>query len=269
MLLEAKQQASVQINGLWVPIDSAKFSLERFSRPLWFHNTGTAFEVSVSGTCALMRRRGENFLIATRHQLGKGNDARPETEACIALYDDPKSAKPTLLTPSGSVKISYHEPGAEFLEDLLILTFEREKQNLDKLNAQFLQIDAVPCLDEVDPARIIQFSTVAFPSIGNRPQLNAEGLGYEEFRTGFSRLALEPSEDLTMDHHLAFRVKEATPKARDFDGFSGSPVYFLFAGEGGQAQLGWAGIVRLGGNGILHVYLASEIRRQIDTSRSS
>jgi hypothetical protein len=56
------------------------------------------------------------------------------------------------------------------------------------------------------------------------------------------------------------------PKERDFDGYSGAPVYFIFADDAGQAHVGWVGIIRLGGNGILHACLASEIRRSILTS---
>src|SRR5260370_33261207 len=86
VILETSQKTSVLINGVFVPLDSAKHSLERFSRPLLFYNVGSPFEVSVVGTCTLIRQEGENFLVATRHQLGNGTAQRDETEVCVALY---------------------------------------------------------------------------------------------------------------------------------------------------------------------------------------
>jgi hypothetical protein len=267
VILEAKQKTSVLINGVSVPINSANFSLQRFSRPLLFYNSGSPFEVSVAGTCALIRQEGENFLIATRHQLGNQDTQRDETEVCIALYDDPKSAMPTLLTPSGSARYSFNEPDAKFLEDILILSFVRKDEKHDQLNAQFLQVDSVKCLNEVDPGSIIHFLTIAFPSIGNRPKLTGDGMGYDEFGTGFVRLALELHDIPTLEKHIAFRVKEEPRKERELDGFSGAPVYFLFVDHGEQVHVGWAGIVRLAGNGIFHAYMASEIRQYIRSSR--
>jgi hypothetical protein len=233
-----------------------------------FYN-GPPFDVSVVGSCMLARFRGENFLIATRHQLGKGDEQRPETEVCVALFDDAKSRIPTLLTPSGGIRISFNDADDKFLEDILVLTFEREKHKLAQLNVQFLQLDEMKCLDEVDPRRIIQYLTIAFPSIGNRPELKSDGMGFEGFESGFVRLALEPTGDASLDRHIAFRVKEGVRKERDFDGYSGAPVYFIFADDTGQAHVGWVGMIRLGGNGILHVYLASQIRRGILTTRKS
>jgi hypothetical protein len=60
--------------------------------------------------------------------------------------------------------------------------------------------------------------------------------------------------------HVAFRVREAQQRIRDFDGYSGARVYFLYADDNDQVQLGWVGIIRLGGNGILHVYLGHSVR---------
>lgn len=192
---------------------------------------------------------------------------RDETEVCIALYDDPKSKLPTLLTPSGSTRYSFNEPDAKFLEDILILSFVRGDEKLDQLNAQFLQVDSMKCLNEVDPGSIIHFLTIAFPSIGNHPKLTGDGMGYDEFGTGFVRLALELHDIPTLEKHISFRVMEEPRKERELDGFSGAPVYFLFVDHGEQVHVGWAGIIRLAGNGIIHAYMASEIRQYIRSSR--
>jgi hypothetical protein len=81
-------------------------------------------------------------------------------------------------------------------------------------------------------------------------------------------LALEPADASTEDHHMAFRVKEKVQKLRDFDGYSGAPVYFYYNDDGGQAHLGWVGIIRLGGNGLLHVHLADVIKRNYLSART-
>lgn len=259
-LLHAKGKASVQINGLFVAIDDAKFSLERFSRPLIFYNEGSAYSVSVAGSCMLARCRGENLLIATRHQLGKGGEKRAETEVCIALYDDVASSKPTLLTPSGGMTATFPDPGAKFLEDILVLTFERGDKTA-QLSTHFLRLDDTKTLGEVEPRRIFGYLTIACPTSGSEPILTPDSMSFEEFKTGFVRLALEPADAPTEDHHMAFRVREKVRKSRDFDGYSGAPVYFYYTDDNGQAHLGWAGIIRAGGNGLLHVHLADEIKR--------
>jgi hypothetical protein len=266
-LLHAKGKASVQINGLFVAIDDAKFSLERFSRPLVFYNDGSAYSVSVAGSCMLARYRGENLLIATRHQLGKGEEKRAETEACIALYDDAASSKPTLLTPSGGITATFDDPGDKFLEDILILLFERGDKTA-QLSTHFIRLDDTKTLNEVEPRRILGYLTIACPTSGSEPILTPDCMSYEEFKTGFVRLALEPAHAPSDDHHMAFRVKEKVQKSRDFDGYSGAPVYFYYNDEGGQAHLGWVGIIRAGGNGLLHVHLADEIKRNYLSART-
>lgn len=67
---------------------------------------------------------------------------------------------------------------------------------------------------------------------------------------------------------MVFRIKEKVRKSRDFDGYSGAPVYFYYSDDAGQAHLGWLGIIRLGGNGLLHVYLAGEIKRNYLSDRT-
>lgn len=266
-IFETKGKMAVPINGVAIGFDNVKFSLQRFSRPLLFHNADSAFEVSVSGTCGLVRQQGENFLIATRHQLGKPPSRRHESEVCIALYDESNSGKPTLLTPNGGVIHSVSELGEKFLEDVLILTFTRDDSKLEQLNAQFLQVDGVKCLEEVDAADIVQFLTIAFPSMGVTLAFTDDAMGYEEVKSGFVRLALERLDVETLEKHVAFRVKETVPKQRDWDGYSGAPVYFVYIGSDGLLHLGWAGVIRLAGNGILHALLASEIRNYIRLSR--
>jgi hypothetical protein len=266
-LLHARAKASVLINGLLVAIDDAKFSLDRFSRPLVLHNADSAYSVSVSGSCMLARYRGENLLISTRHQLGQGEERRAETEACVALYDDTTSSEPTLLTPSGSIAATFSDLGGKFLEDILILTFERGDKTA-QLSTHFLRLDDTKTLNEVEPRRIFGYLTIAYPTSGNQPILTPDSTSYEEFQTGFVRFALEPADASTEDHHMAFRVKEEVRKLRDFDGYSGAPVYFYYSDDGGQAHLGWVGIIRLGGNGLLHVHLADVIKRNYLSART-
>lgn len=265
ILLERRKRASVVVNGVYVAIDDVKYALDRFSRPLLFHNADTPFQVSVAGSCFLARTRGENFLIATRHQLGK--PARNVTDVCIALYDDPTSPKATLLTPSGGIGLSYDDPAARFLEDLLVLTFVRDQKKIERLATSFLQIDGMRTLAEVNPHRVFHWMTIAWPTTGNTVVLSPDEMNCEELKTGFVRLALEPCAEPSLERHIAFRVQEREPKVRDFDGYSGAPVFFLYLDDVGNAQVGWAGIIRLGANGILHVRVAADILSLMRTTK--
>jgi hypothetical protein len=267
VILERRQRASVRVNGVYVPINSVKYALERFSRPLLFHNADTPFQVSGAGSCFLARAAGENLLIATRHQLG--NPARDETDVCITLYDDPASSKATLLTPSGGIHVSYGDPAAKFLEDLLILSFVRHHEKLEQLATNFLRIDAMSTLADVDQDRIFYWMTIAWPTNGKTVVLSPDEMSCEEFRNGFVRLALEPHDVPSLEKHIAFRVREREPKIRDFDGYSGAPVFFLYLDDARETQVGWAGIIRLGGNGILHAYAAADIRTSLRRDQRS
>jgi hypothetical protein len=185
------------------------------------------------------------------------------------LYDAPASAKATLLTPSGGLRVSYDDPAAKILEDLLILTFVRDSENLARLATNFLQIDAMATLADVDADRIIHWMTIAWPTSGKTVVLTPDEMNCEEFRTGFVRLALEPHDGPSLDKHIAFHVREREPKRRDFDGYSGAPVFFLYVDDTREPRVGWAGIISRGGNGILHAYAAADIRSSIDGSKRS
>jgi hypothetical protein len=50
----------------------------------------------------------------------------------------------------------------------------------------------------------------------------------------------------------------------DFDGLSGSPVFFLYEDDGRQSRLGYAGMVRLASNGLFHVYEGRYIKQMLE-----
>ena len=137
-----------------------------------------------------------------------------------------------------------------------------------RMSTHFLRLDDTKTLAEVEPRRIFGYLTIACPTSGSEPILTPDFMSYEEFKTGFVRLALEPADAPSEDHHKAFRVKEKVQKSRDFDGYSGAPVYFYYNDDGGQAHLGWVGIIRAGGNGLLHVHLADVIKRNYLSART-
>ncbi|TXL71738.1 hypothetical protein FHP25_29060 [Vineibacter terrae] len=267
-LFDAKAKLSVTINGLLVPFSQAPYSCTRFTQPFIFYNGGSPFDVSLAGSCALVREAGENYLIATRHQLGKRSDERERTEVCVAFPSEERPGTTGLVTPCGSVLVSYDQPEMQYAEDLLILMFTRGEKR-PEFNLRFLDINRVSTLDEAKAGEIVSYFITAFPSVGSKYNLTEDGMALAEVISGFARLTLEPSEANVMDGHIAFHVKENVPKERNLDGYSGAPVFFVWLDASKNAHLGFAGIVRLGGNNILHVYDGDRIRRIIQGSRRS
>jgi hypothetical protein len=68
-----------------------------------------------------------------------------------------------------------------------------------------------------------------------------------------------------MEFHLTLRQHGNYPGVKaDLDGFSGSPVFFFYKDASLQVHLGFAGMIRLGGSGIVHVYEAAHMKRILD-----
>jgi hypothetical protein len=91
MLLDAYQAAraktSVLMNGLLVPINRCPDNLSRFCRPVLFHNTDPYLDLSIMGSSFLVRHKGRNLVLCSRHQLGSGSDARAPDDIVIAITE--------------------------------------------------------------------------------------------------------------------------------------------------------------------------------------
>lgn len=267
-LYEAKERLSVMINGILVPFSQAPYACSRFAQPFIFYNEDSSFEVSAVGTCALLREAGENYLIATRHQLGKRGAERERTEVCVAFPNEARPGTSALVTPCGSVIVTYDQAGMQYAEDVLILMFTRGEDRPD-FNLRFLDINRVSGLEDAKAGEVVEYFITAFPSVGSQYNLTEDGMAVREIVSGFARLTLVPSNTQVMGGHITFHIKENEPKERNLDGYSGAPVFFVWLDGEKRAHLGFAGIVRLGGNNTLHVYEGDRIRRIIQGSRQS
>jgi hypothetical protein len=265
-LYTAKEKLSVMINGILVPFSQAPYACSRFAHPFIFYNEGSSFEVSAVGSCALLREAGDNYLIATRHQLGKRGEERQRTEVCVAIPNEVRPGTTALVTPCGSVIVTYDQPGMQYAEDLLILMFTRGEDR-PQFNLRFLDINRVSGLGDAKAGEVLEYFITAFPSVGSQYNLTEDGMAVREIVSGFARLTLERSVTDVMDGHITFHVKESLPKERSLDGYSGAPVFFVWLDRDKRAHLGFAGIVRLGGNNTLHVYNGDRIRQIIRGSR--
>jgi hypothetical protein len=257
-LFNAKARLSVMINGILVPFSQAPYACSRFAQPFIFYNEGSEYSVSVAGSCGLVREAGDNYLIACRHQLGRRGSERDRTEVAVAIPNEGMPGGTALVTPCGSVLVTY--------DDFNMFT---RGVNRPEFNLRFLDINRVSNLEDARDGEIIEYFITAFPSIGSQYNLTEDGMKVQEIISGFARLTLERVDTVVEEGHITFRVKENEAKARNFDGYSGAPVFFVWLDRRKDAHLGFAGIVRLGGNGLLAVYDGAHIRRVIEGSRRS
>src|SRR3546814_386038 len=84
-ITKAYANLSVPVNGLFLPVPTVIESLQRFCRPLAFHNDGHDHDISFSGSCLLVRHRGRNLLLCSRHQLTNAN--RTSDQIMIVVDD--------------------------------------------------------------------------------------------------------------------------------------------------------------------------------------
>jgi len=219
--------------------------------------------LSSAGSCLLFKYRRHCMASFARHQLGKGDVARSAREFCIIVGDgtDGKVA----LTPDAVASPQY-PPGYGFAEDIQFIEYESRPNHRD-LSHHFVDLDfeSLPCLRSVSKDQLVAVFTIGYPSHFNSYDIDFD----DEFQPHEVRIAhryskLILSNDWTegMELHLTLRQYEKYPEIIDqLDGFSGSPAFFFYKEASGQVSLGFAGMVRLGGNGVVHVYEAAQIKR--------
>lgn len=266
--LSALIKTSVLINGVWVQGRQAATSLQRFCRPVCFFNAGSDYEVSTAGSCFLFRYRGHCLAFFTHHQLVNVHNSRTSGEFCIIVEDAATGGK-VAVTPNEAAKPTYANLEYRFAEDIQFVTYQANRNGRD-LSGFFANIgfETLADLRTVPKERLVAIFAVGYPSANTsydfgfdedaRPT-NAEVI----FRLG--KLILSNDWSDGMEFHLTLRQHEKYPETiKDFDGFSGSPVFFFYQDANLQVHLGFAGMVRLGGNGIVHVYEAAHMKMVLD-----
>jgi hypothetical protein len=57
-------------------LGTARRSSRKFCRPLAFYNPGSVYEISIVGSCFLVKHVQRLVLVTTSHQLGKSGSSR-------------------------------------------------------------------------------------------------------------------------------------------------------------------------------------------------
>jgi len=265
--LIATMKLSVPMNGVHVPFRRCIENLQRFCRPVMFHNDDPVFDLSCSGSSLLFRHRGRNLMLCTRHQLV--NLGRSPQDVVLIL-DDPDGRK-VALTPNETIRAIFPIPEQVNLEDIFLAEYHstRNGRNLDP---QFftLDLEAMVDLQSVPPKKVVLVFAIGYPTRFSSFETTIDA---DDCPTGLDvisrwcKLYLEPTEPSAWDHdlRLPLRVHERYhADIGDPDGFSGSPVFFLYQDDSKQAHLGFAGMItHANRDGRFLMYSAAHIRQVV------
>jgi len=263
--LSALIKTSVNINGLLIPGRQASVSLQRFCRPVCFYNEGSAYEVSAVGCCFLFKYRARCLAFFTRHQLVNAHDDRKPGEFCI-IIDDPATGGKIAVTPNEAANPTYGSLEYCFAEDVQFVAYEPIRNGRD-LSGQFVDIDfeALPDLRSVARDQLVVIFAIGYPSAWTSYDFELDDDAAPqnmEITHRVGKLILANNWTEGMELHLALRQHEKYSETiKDLDGFSGSPVFFFYKGPDLQVRMGFAGMIRLGGNGIVHIYEAAHMKK--------
>lgn len=266
-VMTALLKTCVKINGVLIQGRQAANVLQRYCRPVCFFNEGADYELSSAGSCFLFKYRQHCVVLFAKHQLGKGESARQAREFCI-IVDDGKNEK-IALTPDAVASPRFNLDEFRFAEDIQFVEYEANRTNRN-LASYFVDIDldTLPDLRSVPKKQIVVVFAIGYPTDFASYDVEFDEeftLKDVEVTYRYSKLLLSSDWRDEMQWHLTFNQYEKYPEIiKDLDGFSGSPVFFFYKDADQQVQLGFAGIVRLGGNGIVHVYEFAQIKPQLD-----
>lgn len=258
---------SVPMNGIFVPFKRCIDNLQRFCRPVMFHNDDPVFDLSCSGSSLLFRHGGRNLMLCTHHQLvNQGRDPKD-----IVLILDESDGRKVALTPNEANRVVFPAPTESNLEDIFIAEYHSAR-NGRNLESQFFSFDLGTTSDlrSVPPEAIVLIFAIGYPT---RFSSFETTLAADDSVTGLDvisrwcKLYLEIAEPSAWDHELRIplRVHERyNADIGDPDGFSGSPVFFLYQDDLKQAHLGFAGMItHANREGRFLIYGAEHIRQVV------
>jgi hypothetical protein len=222
--------------------------------------------MSKVGSAFLVRYRGRNIALCTRHQLGQGLGAtRPEQFTV------------TLISPNVVSKVRMDHAEHSNLEDVLLLEYEntRGARNLRRL---FLELDMARTLETVDPASVKAIFAVGYPTafgdvtIKRDEESNVTGMDME---LRWVKLYLVPDGPALLDAENRRAMVQAPnydQETIDPDGMSGAPVFFVWLDPSFQAHLGFVGMITHGRDRRYMIYdgalLRQVVGRYMDEGRS-
>lgn len=267
--LVAAMKLSVPINGLFVPFKRCVDNLQRFCRPVMFHNDDPTFDLSYSGSSFLFRYRGRNLMLCTRHQLGKGAAARDPQDIMLIIEE---AGRKVGLGPNEVTRANFAAPEQRDLEDIFLAEYRSvpDGRNLDPHFLRF-DLDELPDLRSVPADRIVLTFAIGYPTRFSSFETTFDA---EDMPVGLDvvsrwcKLYLEPRapDAWDRDYRLPLRLhREFHADLGDPDGFSGSPVFFVHQDESKQAHLGFAGMIaEANADGRFSIYEAAYIRQVVD-----
>ena len=262
----AAMKTTVEMNGVFVRFNHCIENLQRFCRPVMFHNDDPMYEASYAGSSFLLRHRNRNVLLCTDHQLGQGDHKRQANEIMIILNDE--GDKKVGLTPNGVTKIVFHDAEAQNLKDIALVEYASDREGRDVSRHFYrLDLDANCDLNSIPPERIVLIFSIGYPSAFSSfettftAEYEATGL---DITSRWCKLYMERAQPGPWDLPFRIPVKLHSGYAAEIgdpDGFSGSPVFFIYQEDGGQTHLGYAGMITDGNReGRFMIYEAARIR---------
>ena len=267
-ILFARAKVSVPVNGILVPIKTAVELIRRFCTPAFFYHEGQpVFDMSKAGSAFLVRYRGRNLALCTRHQLGRGLGATRPEQFTVTLFE-PGGTKVGL---SPNVVSHVHMEHAEHsnLEDLLLLEYENTRGTRN-LRGMFLELDMAQTLETVDPASIKAIFAVGYPTAFGDVDVKCDEEGNitgmdMELRWVKLYLAADKSAPFDTENRRAMiQDPKADQETVDPDGMSGAPVLFVWLDPSSQAHLGFAGMITHARDRRYMIYDGAVLRRVVD-----
>ncbi len=265
--LIAAMKMSVPMNGVLVPFKRCIDNLQRFCRPVMFHNDDPIFDLSCSGSSLLFRHGGRNLLLCTRHQfMNQGRDPQD----LVLILDEPDGRK-VALTPNEATRAIFSVPAQKNLEDISLAEFRsvRSGRNLDP---QFLRLDldTTADLQIVPPEKVVLIFAIGYPTSFSSAEIiidEDDGVTGFDVISRWCKLYLTPAERTNWDHDFRFPLQiheDYHANIGDPDGFSGSPVFFIYQDDTKQAHVGFAGMITdANQEGRFVIYEAAYIRQVV------
>jgi hypothetical protein len=264
--LTAAMKLAVPMNGVLVPFNRSVENLQRFCRPVMFHNEDPIFDLSYSGSSLLFRHAGRNLMLCTRHQLM--NQGRNSNDV-VLIVDEPDGRK-VALTPNEASRVILQLREQANLEDIFLAEYASTR-NGRNLQAQFfcLDLDSTADLRSVPPEKVVLIFAIGYPTRFSSFETtideedgSAEGL---DVISRWVKLYLEPTDPSAWDNEYRVPLQVHHRYHADIgdpDGFSGSPVFFLYQDDAKQAHLGFGGMITdANKSGRFNIYEAGHIRQ--------
>jgi hypothetical protein len=266
--LLARVLTTVDINGIATPFNQSLNSLQRFCRPVLFYKEDFAFELAYSGSAFLFRHQGHNFLICCKHQVRYPHGEFSPSAICFVINEDGKNIA---ISPNASTSVKIDSYYDRTNEDILLVEYhaERDRRPLDRYFLSF-DLDEIATLSTVPESQIILIFSIGYPTRFSDYEITFDESEIPVTADVVSRwvklyLQEREREGWDLETRIPLKVHERYhAEIGDPDGFSGSPVFFIWQDDTRQTHLGFAGMITHGNSGgAFQIYPAETIKEII------